>query len=116
VVGALSVYAADKDAFTDETAGRAQRFARPAASVIHHLRVLQQTQQHVQQLSDALTSRSVIDQAIGIIRSRNGGTAEDAFRRLRKISNDDRTKLVEVAADLVDRSVRRAQARRIQSE
>lgn len=112
LVGALSVYADRKNAFDDASVRRAQRYALPAAAVIQNLRALNESQIQVRQLSDALLTRTIIDQAIGIIRSRNGCTAEEAFQRLRKISNTDRVKLVDVAAELVDRSVRRATARR----
>jgi hypothetical protein len=60
----------------------------------------------------ALKSRSVIDQAIGIICSRNGCSADEAFQRLRRISNTDRVKLAGAAHQVVDRSARRVRARR----
>jgi AmiR/NasT family two-component response regulator len=53
----------------------------------------------------------VIDQAIGLIRGRTGATAEEAFARLRGISQSEHTKLVEVAQRVVDDAVRRARAR-----
>jgi transcriptional regulator with GAF, ATPase, and Fis domain len=116
VIGALTVYADHKNAFDDESIQRAQRYALPAAAVIHNMHVLHQSQIQVRQLSDALKTRSVIDQAIGIIRSRNGCSADEAFQRLRKISNTDRIKLVDVADKVVERSVRRARARRPRAE
>jgi AmiR/NasT family two-component response regulator len=53
----------------------------------------------------------VIDQAIGLLRGRTGGTAEEAFARLREISQSEHTKLVDVAQRIVDEAVRRARAR-----
>jgi transcriptional regulator with GAF, ATPase, and Fis domain len=116
VVGAVSVYAGHKNAFDDRSIRRAQRCALPAAAVVQNLHVLHQSQVQVKQLSDALKTRSIIDQAIGIIRSRNGCSADEAFQRLRKISNTERTKLVDVAENVVERSVRRAQARRSRAD
>lgn len=59
-----------------------------------------------------LASRAVIDQAIGIIRSRSGVSGEEAFARLTRISQSENVKLHIVAERLVEEAVRRAQARR----
>jgi AmiR/NasT family two-component response regulator len=64
------------------------------------------------QLERALDNRAVIDQAIGIIRSRSGGSADEAFERLTHISQTENVKLLAVAERLVDEAVRRARARR----
>ena len=53
----------------------------------------------------------MIDQAIGIIRSRSGGSADEAFERLTHISQTENVKLHVVAERLVDEAVRRARAR-----
>jgi AmiR/NasT family two-component response regulator len=63
------------------------------------------------QLQTALSTRPVIDQAIGLIRGRTGRSAEDAFTQLREISQTEHRKLAEVAQQLVDEAVRRARAR-----
>ena len=62
-------------------------------------------------LQRALDSRAVIDQAIGIIRSRSGGSAEEAFDRLAQMSQTENVKLHVVAERLVEEAVRRARAR-----
>ena len=56
-----------------------------------------------------------IDQAIGIIRSRTGATADEAFARLREISQGENVKLSLVAERMVEEAVRRAQARHANS-
>ncbi|PZS30956.1 MAG: hypothetical protein DLM58_12775 [Pseudonocardiales bacterium] len=58
-------------------------------------------QTHATQLQTALTNRAAIDQAIGILRSRSGGTADEAFARLRQISQSENTKLAVVAETVV---------------
>jgi AmiR/NasT family two-component response regulator len=58
-----------------------------------------------------LTSRAVIDQALGVLRSRTGATAEEAFDRLRVMSQSQHVKVVEVSRVLVEEAVRRARAR-----
>jgi AmiR/NasT family two-component response regulator len=57
----------------------------------------------------------LIDQAIGLMRGRTGGSAEEAFTRLRAISQSDHTKLAEVAERIVDEAVRRARSRHTDS-
>jgi GAF domain-containing protein len=112
VLGAINVYARGKDVFDEHAAEMAEMFGVPAAVAVHNARVLAQTQRTAAQLQLALESRSVIDQAIGILRSRSGGTVEDAFDVLKKSSQSDNVKLKHVAQQLVDESVRRARARR----
>lgn len=110
-LGALNVYARGRDAFDTYAVGLGEAFAVPAAVSVANARALAQAERLVEQLSQALTSRAEIDQAIGILMSRSGGTAEEAFDRLRTLSQASSTKLVEVARDLVGEAVRRARAR-----
>jgi hypothetical protein len=56
------------------------------------------------QLQQALTSRAVIDQAIGITLAEHAGTPEDAFRRLVTVSQGSNVKLRDVARALVARA------------
>ena len=111
VVGAISVYAYAKDVFDDHAEELGELFARPAAAAVRNAQVL--TDAHVlnAQLQRALSSRPVIDQAIGIIRARTGRTAEDAFVQLQGMSQSQHRKLADVATLVVDEAVRRAQAR-----
>ena len=111
VVGAINVYAYAKDAFDDHAARSGELFARPAAVAVHNGRMMAQAQILTRQLQTALQSRPVIDQAIGIIRGRSGGTTDEALARLKEISQNEHTKLVVVAQRLVDDAVRRAQGR-----
>lgn len=111
VVGALSVYAHAKGAFGPEAVRVGELFARPAAVSVHNAAILAQSQRLAAQLGAALTSRAVIDQALGILMSRTGATADEAFDRLRAMSQSQHAKVAEVARLLVDEAVRRARAR-----
>ncbi len=111
VVGAINVYAHAKDAFTEHAAELGELFAAPAAVAVHNAQVLSQALRLTAQLQTALSSRPVIDHAIGILLARTGGTAEEAFARLRTISQSEHTKLAAVAQQIVDEAVRRARAR-----
>ena len=114
-VGAINVYSRQRDAFDDRAAELGELFATPAAVAVHNARILAQAQELTVQLQSALSSRPIIDQAIGILRGRNGGSADEAFGRLRAISQADHVKLVDVAQHVVDEAVRRARARHAQS-
>jgi GAF domain-containing protein len=111
VVGAINVYARGKDVFDERAEQLGELFAAPAAVAVHNARVLSQAMALTIQLQAALASRPIIDQAVGILRGRTGGTADEAFARLKAISQSEHTKLADVAARVVDEAVRRARAR-----
>jgi GAF domain-containing protein len=111
LVGAINVYGRGKDVFDERAAHLGEMFARPAAVAVHNAHVLAKALELTDQLQAALSSRPVIEQAIGILRARSGYSAEDGFARLRAISQGEHTKLAEVAQQVVDDAVRRARAR-----
>ncbi len=111
VVGAINVYAREKDVFDDHAAELGELFAAPAAVAVHNAQILTQALVVTAQLQTALSTRPVIDQAIGLLRGRTGSSAEEAFARLRAISQAEHTKLADVAQHIVDEAVRRARAR-----
>ncbi len=111
VVGAMNVYAHAKDAFSPDAIRIGELFARPAAVSVHNAQVLAQSQRLAEQLGEALTHRAVIDQALGVLMSRSGATAQEAFDRLRTMSQTQHVKVAELSQTLVDEAVRRARAR-----
>ena len=114
VVGAINVYAHGKDVFDDYAAELGELFAKPAAVAVHNAQILAQALTLTVQLQTALSTRPVIDQAIGLLRGRSGGTADEAFARLRAISQSEHRKVADVAQHMVDEAVRRARARHSQ--
>ncbi|BBX45206.1 GAF and ANTAR domain-containing protein [Mycobacterium cookii] len=111
VIGSINAYAKNRDAFGDHAVQLGSQFARPAAISVYNAQLLASAQERTIRLQRALDSRAVIDQAIGIIRSRSGGTADEAFERLAQISQGENVKLHAVAQRLVEEAVRRAVAR-----
>ena len=111
VVGAINVYAHGKDVFDDHAARLGELFAKPAAVAVHNAQILADARSLTLQLQTALSTRPVIDQAIGLIRGRTGRSVEDAFAHLRAISQAEHRKLADVAHQIVDEAVRRARAR-----
>jgi GAF domain-containing protein len=115
VIGAINCYANNQDAFGEHAVRLGSQFAGPAAVSIHNAGLLAAARSRAEKLEQALDHRAVIDQAVGIIRSRSGVSAEVAFSRLVQMSQSGNIKLRVVAARLVDDAVRRAHARRGQS-
>ena len=111
VIGAINVYARGKDVFDEHAAELGELFAKPAAVAVHNAQILAQARTLTAQLQTALSTRPVIDQAIGLLRGRSGGSAEEAFAQLRSMSQSEHRKLADVAQRIVDEAVRRARAR-----
>jgi GAF domain-containing protein len=115
VIGVINAYAKDRDAFGEHAVHLGSQFAQTAAVAVYNAQLLAKAQERTRQLQRALDNRAVIDQAIGIIRSRSGGSAAEAFERLAKLSQTENVKLYAVAERLVEEAVRRASARHARS-
>jgi GAF domain-containing protein len=113
VLGAMNVYAHAKDAFDDRAVELGELFAAQAAISVQNAQALAQARRLATQLQAALTSRAVIDQAVGILMSRTGCTAGEAFDKLRVISQTENRKSSAVAQSILDEAVRRARARHV---
>jgi GAF domain-containing protein len=111
VIGAINAYARSRDAFGEHAVQLGAQFAGPAAVSVYNAQLLAKAQERTARLQRALSSRAVIDQAIGIIRSRSGVGAEVAFDRLVRMSQTENLKLHVVAERMVEEAVRRARAR-----
>ena len=116
LVGSINVYARAKDVFDDRAIRLGELFATPAAVAVHNARLLSQATQLTTQLQEALVSRPLIDQAVGVVRARTGESPELALARLKAMSQSRHTKLIEVARDLVDDAAARARARHSSSD
>ncbi|MGA7055568.1 MAG: GAF and ANTAR domain-containing protein [Mycobacterium sp.] len=113
LIGSINAYAKGRDAFGDHAVRLASQFANTAAVAVHNAQLLANAHERTLRLQRALDSRSMIDQAVGIIRSRSGGSADEAFERLAHISQAENVKVHAVAERLVEEAVRRARARRL---
>jgi GAF domain-containing protein len=111
LIGAINTYARLRDAFGEHAVQLGSQFAAPAAVSVYNAKLLARAQERTRALQRALDSRAVIDQAIGIIRSRSGVSAEVAFDRLTRMSQTENIKLHLVAEQMVEEAARRARAR-----
>jgi GAF domain-containing protein len=106
-IGALNIYATDETPFDEATQDLAAAFASYAAVAVANAGVYATTATLAANLQRALDSRAIIDQAKGILMARHGLSADAAFDRLAKQSQDTQRKLRDIAADLVDEVQRR---------
>lgn len=106
-LGALNFYARTDEAYSEHDSDLATAFAAQAAIVISNVRAFLGAQRLADQLSAALQSRVVIEQAKGLLMA-GGRTANDAFEILKRASQRENRKVREVAADVVAEAERRA--------
>jgi GAF domain-containing protein len=103
VRGALNLYATQTNVFNANQRARAEALGTEASRTLRlALRVTDQVRL-THNLETAMASRSVIDQALGIIMGQNRCTATDAFDILRAASNHRNIKLRDVADEIVTR-------------
>jgi len=100
-VAALNLYSDRPNSFAGPPRQHAEAFAaQGAAALALALRQFEQARVQ-QQLLEAVTSRSVIDQAIGILMGQHRCTATAAFDLLRQASQHRNRKLHDIAADII---------------
>ena len=107
VIGALNLYAFEPFSPDVGTQSRAAQLADRAAGALAIGLRLAEKQAENSNLRAALISRSVIDQAIGILIAQQQCSAEEAFALLRRASQQRNVKLREVAAGILASAQRR---------
>lgn len=104
-VGALNVYARVPGGFSVADRARAQDLALHAAGAVALAARLAEHEERTRHLLTALTSRSAIDHAVGILMGRHRITSSAAFDLLRQASQHTNTKLRDIAARLIAETV-----------
>ncbi|MGW0536205.1 GAF and ANTAR domain-containing protein [Streptomyces sp. NPDC003032] len=99
--GVLNLYASEKDAFPPAVRDQAAVFASYAAGALGVAQKIANQTRFSTDLQAALVSRTVIDQALGIIMGQQRCTAERAFQILGRASQNRNMKLRDVAAGLI---------------
>ncbi|MDD9207144.1 ANTAR domain-containing protein, partial [Georgenia sp. 10Sc9-8] len=100
-VGALNLYATRPSTFGQHQQDEGRRFAGEASRALSLAVRLAGHVEVTEQLQLALTSRTTIDQAMGIIMGQNRCSADDAFAVLRAASQHRNVKLRVVAEEVV---------------
>src|ERR1700760_2507570 len=100
-VGALNLYSRQASAFGIAEARRAENFAENASGALSLAMRLASHAALIEQLRSSLTSRTVIDQALGIIMAREQCNQARAFAILRSASQNSNVKLRDIAGAVV---------------
>jgi GAF domain-containing protein len=106
VIGTLNLLNDHSGEFDEQDRIAARAFADVATIGILHERSLRETAVLAEQLQGALSSRIVIEQAKGVVAFTRGVTIEEAFELIRRYARSHRIGISQVAARIVDRSLR----------
>lgn len=103
LIGSLDIISDQPGQLDDEAVSTAQLLVEVAASYIANSRALAEQNKLAQQLQVALDSRSVIEQAKGVVAACHDIGVEEAFDRIRRYARSNQRKLKDVAAEIVAR-------------
>jgi GAF domain-containing protein len=108
IIGALNLFSVGQMPMDERDVIVARAFADLAAISIEHHRVTTEAQLLNEQLSVALTSRIVIEQAKGVMAERSGIDLAEAFTRLRHYARSHHVLLTDVAQGVIDGTLDRS--------
>ena len=100
-VGSLNLYSEQPHGFADFDVALLRLYITAACAAITNARLYARARDLAGQMGQAMDSRAVIDQAIGVIIARTGMTPEQAFAELSRRSQNANVKLREIAAQVV---------------
>ncbi|ROS30801.1 GAF and ANTAR domain-containing protein [Cellulomonas sp. PhB150] len=99
---AVNLYSEDPEGSIEASTERGTMYAGEVARAVQlSLRVAREAETS-QDLRAALASRSVIDQAVGVIMAQNRCSSDDAFAMLRSASQHRNVKLRDVATSIIE--------------
>jgi GAF domain-containing protein len=100
-VGALNLYGAGPDSFGTLDDALVSQLSGQASVALANAQLYRRATAVSEQLTEAMASRPVIDQAKGVLMARLGLTPDEAFLELRARSQKANRKLRDVAVDVV---------------
>jgi GAF domain-containing protein len=101
VIGALNIYSREPSAFSPEAVEIAEELAGHVAVAVGNAIAVTEATTLVEQMRRAMDSRSIIDQAMGVIMAQNRCDADAAFAILTRASQNRNIKLREIARSAV---------------
>jgi GAF domain-containing protein len=101
VLGALTVYSR-RGPVDEADVGTIRELSHAAASVVANAIAFEGMRALVQQLNEAIESRDIIGQAKGVLMVRERIEPQEAFERLRRMSQTQNMKVRDVARQVVD--------------
>ena len=99
--GSMNLYSDEHHGFKDFDVALLAVYVTAASSSIGSARRHARAREATAQLTAAIESRAVIDQAIGVLIARSGTTPERAFEELARQSQNTNVKLRDIATQLV---------------
>ena len=105
VIGAVNLFRADEGVMDEVDVLAGQALADMATIAVLQHRAAAEAQALNEQLSFALNSRVLIEQAKGVLAERGGLDMEQAFARLRNHARNHNQRLVDVAQQVIDRTM-----------
>jgi GAF domain-containing protein len=105
VIGALNLFQTREDALDTVDVAAGQAMADMATIAILHHRAAVESQLLTEQLSFALNSRIVIEQAKGVLAERRDLEMEQAFALLRNHARNHNLRLADVAQHVIDHTL-----------
>jgi GAF domain-containing protein len=105
IIGALNLFGSETGAMADDDIVAGQALADVATIAILQQWAFVESRVLNEQLSHALSSRVVIEQAKGVLAERAGLTMEMAFESMRHFARTNNRRLVEVAQGVIDKSL-----------
>ncbi|MFI5958933.1 ANTAR domain-containing protein [Cryptosporangium sp. NPDC051539] len=103
--GAMNLYSRNPDTFTGEAVALGEIIAAQAGNASQVASAYFRHRDLAEQLGEAMRSRAVIDQAIGVLMAQRKVTADAAFGLLREVSQHRNVKLRLIAQEVVDTGV-----------
>jgi GAF domain-containing protein len=104
-IGALNMFRIDEGEMREQDIAAAQAFADVATIAVLQSRAAAEAQLINEQLSHALNTRIVIEQAKGVIAERAGLEMHEAFARLRRHARNHNLRLADVAREITSKSM-----------
>lgn len=102
ILGVLNIYSRDIDAFQPSGMRVIELLAEATGAIIHHVGEEQQLRELTAQLEEAMKSRAIIEQAKGALMIKYRCSADEAFARLAKVSQNRNVRIHTIAQTLVD--------------
>ena len=96
-VGAINLYSRERDALRPGHREEGSLFAAQAAVTLANAQAFLDKEAQVEQLEEALETRTMIGQATGLLMAQEGVSSDEAFQKLVSLSQTSNTKLREIA-------------------
>jgi GAF domain-containing protein len=107
-MGGLNIYGQLEAAFSADDEQLATAFATQASVVVSNVQAYWAAFEMTRNLTRAMESRAVIEQAKGVLIARHGVGDDDSFDMLRSRSQTENRKLRDIAAELVEQARQQA--------